>query len=112
MLISLLDYSYKSYSSFFVVFALNFLVLVAVCCCTSYVAQGVPLANIIRPVDGEERFMTAVYTTGHKKDMPYFAGLIEQHIGNHVDLLVAYGACAGLLTIVEKKHSRYAAGDT
>lgn len=34
--------------------------------------------NIIESLDGKERFVTAVDTTGHKKDMPYLAALLKQ----------------------------------
>lgn len=71
--------------------------------------RGVPLVNIIESIDGEERFVTAVDTSGHKKDMEYLYTLIEPHICPNTDLIVSDGACARLLNIVEKKHPRYTA---
>ena len=65
--------------------------------------------NIIESIDDEERFITAIDTTGHKKDMPYLAGLMEPYIDGNVDLVVSDGACAGMLTLIERKHPRYAA---
>lgn len=67
-----------------------------------------PLVNIIESIDGEERFVTAINTTGHKKDIDYLYTLIEPHICPNTDLIVSDGACGGLLNIVEKKHPRYA----
>lgn len=77
-------------------------------CCVSYVVQGKPLVNIIESIDGEERFVTAIDTTGHKKDMKYLADLMEPYIDGNVDLVVSDGACAGMLTLIERKHPRYA----
>ncbi|CAM9448313.1 unnamed protein product [Ectocarpus sp. 4 AP-2014] len=68
--------------------------------------SGVPLVNIIESIDGEERFLAAVDTSGHKKDMPYLLTLIEPHICADTDLIVSDGACGGLLTLVEQKHPR------
>eukprot|EP00904_Undaria_pinnatifida_P013662 jgi/Undpi1/9426/HiC_scaffold_27.g11883.m1 len=62
---------------------------------------GVPLVNIIESIDGEERFLTAVDTTGHKKDMPYLLTLVEPNICADTDLLVTDGACE------EKKYFLY-----
>eukprot|EP00904_Undaria_pinnatifida_P006004 jgi/Undpi1/2533/HiC_scaffold_13.g05912.m1 len=70
--------------------------------------SGVPLVNIIESIDGEERFLTAVDTTGHKKDMHYLLTLVEPNICADTDLLVTDGACGGLLTLVEQKHPRMA----
>lgn len=87
------------FSSFFLFFRVSLLL---------YLMQGVPLVNIIESIDGQERFVTAVNTTGHKKDMDYLYTLIEPHICPNTDFIVSDGACAGLLSIVEKKHPRYA----
>lgn len=75
-----------------------------------YLAQGVPLVNIIDSYDGEERFLAGVDTTGNKKDMPFLYTLLQKYIDEHVDLVVSDGACAGLLAIIEAKHPRYIAG--
>lgn len=87
----------------------SFSFLCALLRAVSYVAQGVPLVNIIESIDGEERFVTAVDTTGYKKDMQYLADLMDPHIDQHVDLIASDGACGGMLTILEKRHPRYAA---
>ena len=60
-----------------------------------------PLVNIIESIDGEERFLTAVDTTGYKKDMPYLLTLVEPNICADTDLLVTDGACE------EKKYILY-----
>lgn len=65
-----------------------------------------PLVNVIESIDGEERFVTAVDTSGHKKDMPYLLTLIESHICANTDFIVSDGACAGLLALVEQKYPR------
>lgn len=65
--------------------------------------------NIIESVDGEERFVTAIDTTGHKKDMPYLYSLMKPYICANTDLIVSDGACAGLLNIVQQNHPRYTA---
>ena len=66
-----------------------------------------PLVNIIESIDGEKRFLPAVDTTDHKKNMHYLLTLVEPNICADTDLLVIDGACGGLLTLVEQKHPRY-----
>ncbi|CAM9455957.1 unnamed protein product, partial [Ectocarpus sp. 4 AP-2014] len=66
--------------------------------------DGVPRVNIIESIDGQERFLTAEDTTGHKKDMPHLANLMDPYITSNVDLVVADGACAGMLSLIEEKY--------
>lgn len=62
--------------------------------------------NIIESIDGVERFLDAIDCTGHKKDMPFLADIHAPHMSDDVDLIVADGACGGLLTIMEDRYPR------
>lgn len=64
------------------------------------------LVNVMECIDGEEWFLTAVNTTGHKNDMPYFFTVIETYICANTDLIVTDGACGGLLNLVYLAEAR------
>lgn len=64
--------------------------------------QGKPQTNVSESVDGVERFVTAYDCSGQMKGMAYLADQIQVHIDSNVNLVIADGACGGMLKIIEQ----------
>ena len=69
-------------------------------------SQGEPQVNITESAAGVERFVESYDCTGHKKDILFISDLVEKHIIRNVGLVMAEGACGGMLKVIEQRHPR------
>ena len=67
-----------------------------------FAPQGTPHTNHIESADGVERFVVAHDCSGHKKYMAFLVDQIKPYMDRDTDVVMADGACAGMLKILER----------